>query len=228
MEIELPPGVEVPRTADSVSDIGLLGTRRWRERFTALSHAVDEIRVQRPVPVGINECLQQSLEALREITDRVEGAEARQQQMEELSERARRVRSDFGAQQDRVAQELSVARGAVAAVNARFAELAEEHDRAAESESLGTGTPGRALGLRHAIRDVEDALGVEQRLSMTLEAELRSVHVAMESWSEDHEAELAVLAEASSKERHELEELIERLRGPLDRVEAFVRGVWGA
>ncbi|MCB9628271.1 MAG: protein kinase [Sandaracinaceae bacterium] len=227
MEIELPPGVEVPRTADSVEDIGLLGTRRWRERFTALSHAVEEIGVQQRVPVGIHECLTLALEVLREISERVEGAEARQQQMEELTERARRVRSDFGGQQDRIAQELSLARGKVIAVRARFSELAEEHERAAESENRGEGTPGRALGLRHAIRDVEDALGVEQRLCLTLEAELRGVHTEMESWSEEHERELASLAETSTKELTDLEDLIERLRGPLDRVEAFVRSVWG-
>ncbi|MEZ4326724.1 MAG: protein kinase [Polyangiales bacterium] len=228
IEIELPPGVEVPRTADSVENIGLLGTRRWRERFTALSHAVEEIGVQQKVPVGVAECLSQSREALQEISSRVESAEERQQQMEELTERARHVKADFGAQQDRVAQELSAARGEQLAIKRRFAELAEEHEQAAESENRGAGTPGRALGLRHAIRDVEDALGVKQRQCMTLEAELRAVHAEMERWSEGHESELAVLAEQSSKELVQLEDLIERLRGPLDRVEAFVRSVWSS
>lgn len=227
IEIELPPGVEVPRTADSVEDIGLLGTRRWRDRYTALSHAVEEIGVSQRVPVGIAECLTHSQAVLQEITERVEGAEGRQQQMEELSDRARRVRSDFGAQQDRVAQELSAARGKLASIQVHFAALADEHERAAEAENRGAGKPGRALGLRHAIRDVEDELGVEQRLCKTLEAELRGVHAEMEAWSEAHEAELAVLAELSTKELLQLEELIERLRGPLDRVEAFVRSVWG-
>ncbi len=226
IEIELPPGVEVPRTADSVEDIGLLGTRRWRDRYTALSHAVDEIAVAQRVPVGIAECLAHSRAVLQEISQRVEGAEARQQQMEELSDHARRVRSDFGAQQDRVAQELSAARGKLAAIQTSFAALADEHEQAAEAENRGAGKPGRALGLRHAIRDVEDELGVEQRLCKTLEAELRSVHAEMEAWSEGHEAELAVLAEISTKELLQLEELIERLRGPLDRVEGFVRSVW--
>jgi serine/threonine protein kinase len=227
IEIELPPGVEVPRTADSVEDIGLLGTRRWRDRYTALSHAVEEIGVTQRVPVGIAECLAHSQAVLQDISQRVEGAEGRQQHMEELSDRARRVRSDFGAQQDRVAQELSLARGKLASIQAHFAALADEHERAAEAENRGAGKPGRALGLRHAIRDVEDELGVEQRLCKTLEAELRGVHGEMEAWSEAHEAELAVLAEISTKELLQLEELIERLRGPLDRVEAFVRSVWG-
>jgi len=228
IEIELPPGVEVPRTADSVEDIGLLGTRRWRDRYTALSQAVEEIGVTQRVPVGVAESLTHSCSVLQDITQRMEGAEGRQQQMEELSDRARRVRSDFGAQQDRVAQELSAARGKLAAIQTSFAALADQHERAAESENRGAGKPGRALGLRHAIRDVEDELGVEQRLCKTLEGELRGVHAEMEAWSEVHEGELAVLAEISTKELLQLEELIERLRGPLDRVEAFVRSVWGA
>lgn len=205
---------------------GLLGARRWRQRFDAIRVHLDEIEALEPAPSDIAHSMAFAARALEELEEAVTSAQAYQEAVEALHERARDFRSTVGRALDQVAGRLSEERGAFETLAARRNSLRTQREAARIKLRRGVGTEGEADALLWELAAVEEELRTVGQRCDELEARLAELTAELERHNEQFETERARLVRVLDAQMLRLEGTASALRRPLEDAEAYVRAHW--
>jgi serine/threonine-protein kinase len=215
-----PPERE-PRRLDPKRD-GICGVKRWRARYDALRHALDDIELG---GAGSHEAAQAMAFAWRTLDTletKVARAEAHQTRIEELDEEAKRFRGTLGTAIDELAAQLSQARGVLEELVARRNTLREKRDALTGKVKRGMAEESTADAILWELAAAEEKVRAEGSHADELEARLAELRLGLETQNEAVETELARVSEQLSTEMARIEAMAQSLRDPLDRVERFV------
>lgn len=205
---------------------GLVGARRWRQRFDAIRAHLDEIEAQEPAPGEIAHTMAFAERTLEELEEAVASAQAYQEAVEALHERARDFRSTLGRALDQVAGRLSEERGAFETLAARRNSLRTQREAARIKLRRGVGTEGEADALLWELAAVEEELRTVGQRCDELEAQLAELTAELERHNERFETERARLVRVLDAQMLRLEGTASALRRPLEHAEAYVRAHW--
>ncbi|HEY8430042.1 MAG TPA: protein kinase [Sandaracinaceae bacterium] len=207
---------------------GLVGARRWRLRFDAIRAHLDEIESHEPAPPEIAHAMAFAERTLEELEEAVASAQAYQEAVEALHERARDFRSTLGRALDQVAGRLSEERGVFETLAARRNTLRAQREAARIKLRRGVGTEGEADALLWELAAVEEELRRAGQKCDELEAQLAELTAELEQHNERFEIERARLVRVLDAQMLRLEGTASALRRPLEQAEAFVRSRWSA
>ena len=229
VDVEIAVGPQDERAHPSAADTaaqGLLGVRRWRERFERLRSILDEIEHDTPAPPDIVQAMAHASDVLDELEGGIEGTEVHQREIEELDQQARELRATMGRAIDALAKKLSKARGDFEVVATRRNMLQSEHETLSALVQTGRGDEGRADAVLWELATVEEEMRERARGCDDIEGQLATLRKQLEERSAEFEARVSRLALTTSEEMQRLDPMALALREPLDRVEAFVRDWW--
>jgi serine/threonine-protein kinase len=216
-----PGGISVAAAPARTSD-GLLGVRRWRQRFDAIRAALDDVESTQPAPPDIAQAMAHAASFLETLEEGARLAESRQRTVEELAEHARAFRARRGAHIDDFGRRLSERRGELERLGARREALRGSLAAARDPASGVTTGPGATDALLWEVAAVEEVFRAEGARCDELEKKLAQLRVELEQHDEGVERELAVHVQTLDAELLRLEPLAAGLRAPLDRVESFL------
>jgi serine/threonine-protein kinase len=202
---------------------GLLGARRWRLRFDAIQEHLDDLSATEPAPAEITQAMAFAEQSIEDLEAAVASAQAYQEAVEALHERARDFRSTLGRALDQVASRLSEERGELEALAARRNSLRTQREAARIKLRRGVGTEGEADALLWELAAVEEELRAAGQKCDELEGRLADLTSEVERHSEQFEVERVRLVRVLDAQMLTLEATASALRRPLDAVEAYVR-----
>jgi serine/threonine-protein kinase len=192
---------------------GLLGVRRWRERFDAIQQALDEIELQAPAPAHVAQAMAFASRTLEEFEAGIAQCERHQQQLEALHVEVRELRERLGQAIDDAAGRLSQARGELEQMVRRRNELIDSSKESSEPAA-------------EELDELQRRLHRKGEECDELEARLGDLRKELERRNEEFEGEFERLVQTTDAEMMRLESLAANLREPLDQVEAFIRERW--
>ena len=225
---------------------GLLGFRRWRQRFDALRAALDDVEAERPAPPVVAQAMALAARTLEALEEGGHLAESRQRDVEELADQARVFRAERGGRIDDLGRRLSERRGELERLGTRREALRGSLAAATGSASTGSAStgsastgpassgpgtttgpapasgPGATDALLWEVAAVDEVLRAEGARCDELQQNLGQLRVELEAHDERIERELADHVQRLDAEMLRLEPLAVALRGPLDRVEGFL------
>ena len=203
---------------------GLLGARRWRLRFDAIQEHLDELATTDPAPAEVTQAMALAERSIDDLEAAVSSAQAYQEAVEALHERARDFRSTLGRALDQVASRLSEERGELEALAARRNSLRTQREAARIKLRRGVGTEGESDALLWELAAVEQELRTAGQKCDELEGRLADLTSEVERHSEQFELERVRLVRVLDAQMLVLEATASALRRPLDAAEAYVRG----
>jgi tRNA A-37 threonylcarbamoyl transferase component Bud32 len=242
--IPTPPALDGPMTARAIEENvaaasdpgtpaphhrnrdGLVGTVRWRHRFDAIRAHLDEIEIHEPAPPEVAHAMAFSARTLDELEEAVSTAQAYQEAVEALHERARDFRSTLGRALDEIAAKLSEERGVFDALAARRNALRADREAARIKLRRGAGNEGQADALLWELAAVEEELRACGQTCDDLEAHSGELTRELEARNEQFELERGRLVRVLDAQMLRLEAMAAALRRPLELAEAHVRGQW--
>ncbi|MEC7524588.1 MAG: protein kinase [Myxococcota bacterium] len=202
---------------------GLVGTTRWRQRYDALRRHLDELDAP---PPEIAHAMAFAERTLEELEEAVGGAQAYQEAVEALNERARDFRGTLGRALDQVAGRLSAERGVFEALVTRRNSLRARREAARVKLRRGEGTEGEADALLWELAAVDEELsGAGQRCD-DLEAQRAELAAELDGHNEQFETERAQLVRVLDAQMLRLESTAAALRRPLEQAEQHIRAAW--
>jgi tRNA A-37 threonylcarbamoyl transferase component Bud32 len=216
-----PEGIALSAGESRAPD-GLFGVRRWRQRFDAIRTALDDVEAVQPAPPDVAQAMARAATSLETLEDGARLAEARQQDVEDLADRAREFRARRGAHIDEFGRRLSERRGELERLGARREALRGSLVAARDPAAGVTTGPGATDALLWEVAAVEEVLRAESARCDELERKLTQLRTELEQHDERVERELAAHVQTLDAEFARLEPLAAGLRAPLDRVEAFL------
>ncbi|MEM9071236.1 MAG: serine/threonine-protein kinase [Myxococcota bacterium] len=226
VDIPVPPPLLPSEHPDAPApeDQGLVGVRRWRARFDALSAAVLELDVT-ALPT-VHDALSFARITLENLEASVAKTEERQRAIDGLGERARDFRTTLGRAIDQLGEKLSHARGELEELARRRRELRLKREGALQKVRSGKGDEGRADALLWELATVEQTLRSQGGTCDAIEQQLSDLQAELQRRNEDVEGRLAALIAKADAEMTRLDNLAHAIREPLDRVEQVVRARW--
>ena len=205
---------------------GLVGARRWRQRFDAIRTALDELEVEETSPPEIEHSMAFASRTLEELEESVASSQAYQEAVEALHDRARDFRSTLGRAMDQVAGRLSAERGIFDGLVTQRNSLRARREVARVKLKRGVGTEGEADALLWELAAVEEELRSAGIKCDELEAQLGELTTELDDHNEEFETERARLVRVLDAQMLRLESTANTLRRPLESVEAHIRGAW--
>ncbi len=205
---------------------GLVGARRWRQRFDAIRQALDELEVEHPSPPEVEHAMAFASRTLEELEESVASSQAYQEAVEALHDRARDFRSTLGRAMDQVAGRLSEQRGQFDSLVARRNSLRARREVARVKLKRGVGNEGESDALLWELAAVEEELRAAGLKCDELESQLSELTLELDGHNEAFETERARLVRVLDAQMLQLESTANALRRPLEEVEAHIRGVW--
>jgi chromosome segregation ATPase len=234
-----PPSIPVPPALDRTADPGtppratsasehdgLLGARRWRQRYDAIRAYLDELESVEPVPPEIVHAMAAAETALDELEDAVQTAQTYQEAVEAIHERARDIRGTLGRAIDQTAAGLSDERGVFEALATRRNSLRTQRESARIKVRRGVGSEGEADALLWELAAVEEELRTAGQKCDELEAQVAELTAEHERRNEPLELERAQLVRVLDAQMLRLEGIASALRKPLELAEHHVRARW--
>ncbi len=202
----------------SRSDLGIGGSKRWRERFDALRAALDELELVQAPPSEVDHAMAYASRAVEELEEGALVALASQRALEGLAEKARDYRTTIGRTLDELAAQLSHEGGELEAlVNERFL-LARTRQ-----EAIVDKDDSRADALLWSLGAVEEVISEKQATFDVLDQQVTDLRAQLERENEQLENEIGVLTLALDREMARLWPLGVSLREPLEIAETYVR-----
>ncbi len=231
---DLVPGAIEPPVEDDdqeptplqVNRDGLVGARRWRQRFDAIRVALDELEERESSPPEVEHAMAFASRTLEELEESVASSQAYQEAVEALHDRARDFRSTLGRAMDQVAGRLSEQRGHFDSLVARRNSLRARREVARVKLKRGVGSEGEADALLWELAAVEEELRAAGLKCDELESQLAELTVELDGHNEAFETERARLVRVLDAQMLQLEATANALRRPLEEVEAHIRGCW--
>jgi serine/threonine protein kinase len=205
---------------------GLAGVRKWRQRFTAIREALDEIEETSATPPDIEHQMAEAERALEALEEGVKSAQMHQSAVESLAARARDARATLGRTLDELAGELSKRRGELLHLVERRADLTERREASRARHRLPGMTEGDADALLWELAAVEEELRKRGGACDELEGQIAELRLRLERENEEVEIELSVQVHLLDGEMTRVIQLATELRGPLETAEAYVRASW--
>ncbi len=227
--IGLPASAPVPKPSgrDPAAD-GLLGVRRWRQRFHALRAALDEVDAEATVPPPVARSMAFAARTLEALEDGTAEAESDQGRLELLGDEARDFRATLGRAIDPLARDLSKARRALERVVARRNELRTQREAVRVKVRHREATEGQSDALLWELAAIEEEVTQQGRRCDELEGQLAELRLELERRNEDAEGEIGRLVSSLDSQLSRLEPLAAQLREPLAQAEALIREHWSA
>jgi chromosome segregation ATPase len=209
-----------------VNPEGLVGAKRWRQRFDAIRGHLDEIELAHPAPAEVAYAMALAERTLEELEDTVRSAESYQEAVEALHERARDFRATLGRALDQVAAHLSEERGSFEQLVLRRNTLRTQREATRVRMKRGAASEGEADALLWELAAVEEELRSKGSRCDELETRTAELTAELESHNEQFETERARLVRVLDAQMLRLEATAGALRRPLEIAEGFVRGSW--
>ncbi|MBX3269458.1 MAG: protein kinase [Sandaracinaceae bacterium] len=220
------PDEDQAPTPLQVNRDGLVGARRWRQRYDAIRQALDELEGEEPSPPEVEHSMAFAARTLEELEEAVAQSQAHQEAVEALTERARDFRSTLGRAMDQVAARLSEQRGQFDSLVARRNSLRARREVARVKLKRGVGSEGEADALLWELAAIEEELRAAGVECDALEARRVELAAELDAHNETFEAERAHLVRVLGAQMRQLEGTANALRRPLEDVEAHIRGAW--
>ncbi len=204
---------------------GLLGATRWRQRYDAIAQHLDALEES---PPEIAHAMAFAARTLEELEEAVASAQAYQEAVEALNERARDFRGTLGRALDQVAGRLSAERGVFEALVMRRNSLRARREAARMKLRRGEGSEGEADALLWELAAVDEELsGAGQRCD-ELESQRAELAGELDAHNEQFETQRAQLVRVLDAQMLRVEGTAAGLRRPLEQAEAHVRAAWPA
>ena len=165
---------------------------------------------------------------LDELESAVAGAQAYQEAVEALHERARDFRSTLGRALDQVAGRLSAERGVFEALVNRRNSLRAQREvmRVKLRRNAEGASEGEADALLWELAAVEEELRGAGIKCDELESQLAELTAELDRNNEQFESERAQLVRVLDAQMFRLEDTANAMRRPLEQVESYVRAHW--
>ncbi len=231
--IPVPPALDravdpgpAPRPPTPAEHDGLLGARRWRARFDAIRAHLDALSSIEPAPAEVVHAMAFAESTLEELEETVRSAQAYQEAIEAIHERARDIRGTLGRAIDQTADRLSEERGVFEALATRRNSLRTQRESARIKVRRGVGSEGEADALLWELAAVEEELRVAGQKCDELEAQLAELTSELERRNEPLEVERGQLVRVLDAQMARLEGIAAMLRRPLETAEQHVRSRW--
>jgi serine/threonine-protein kinase len=220
------PEVGEQRRADPKRD-GLLGVRKWRERYEVLRGCLDEIEHHHVAsPPEVMQAMAFAVDALDRLETEITDVEEMQQRLEELDEIARDFRSTLGKAIDNLAGKLSSARGTFEELVSRRNRLRTRREAIRKKVRSGEAKEGAADAILWELAALEEKVSAEASVCDDLEVQVAELRAQLDSRNEEVEAEIAETTHLLGGRMAALEEVAHSLRDPLAAVEAYVVEAW--
>lgn len=221
----------LPLSKDEVTPLlinrdGLVGARRWRQRFDAIRSHLDHAEESKTSTPEIEQAMAFASRALEELEEAVASGQAHQETVEALHERAKDFRSTVGRSIDQVAGRLSSERGIFESLVTRRNSLRSKREVARVKIKRGVGSEGEADALLWELAAIEGELNAAGVKCDALEAQLGELSSELDRHNEQFEIERARLVRVLDAQMLRLESTANALRKPLDAVEAYLRATW--
>jgi len=205
---------------------GLVGARRWRQRFDAIRVALDELEQEQPSPPEVEHAMAFASRTLEELEESVASSQAYQEAVEALHDRARDFRGTLGRAMDQVAGRLSAERGTFEQLVNRRNSLRARREVARVKIKRGVGSEGEADALLWELAAVEEELRAVGLKCDELETQLAELTAELDGHNEEFETERARLVRVLDAQMLRLEATANALRRPLEGTEAYIRDSW--
>ena len=217
-------GVRVSRkVAERISELppnqGMAGEGRCRERLEETTRALTEVGRSCAIPRNIGAAALRAGDLLEDLERASTDAEAGQERLERLSERARGMRETLGRGMDDIAGTLSRQRGEYDTLASRRAQLASR--AAALALEQGEGDV-EVASMRHALGEMDADLRVKGARCVELGAQLTELQMRLELENEKLDSEKERGVEATAGQLRRLDVLTLALRQNVELIEAFV------
>jgi serine/threonine-protein kinase len=213
------------RRADPERD-GLLGVRKWRERYDAIRGCLDEIEHSVASPPEVMQAMAFALGQLDRLETEGVLVEVKQRRLEELDETARDFRSTLGKAIDTLAGRLSNARGEFEELVNRRNRLRTRREAMRQKVRTGEAKEGPADAVLWELAAVEEKVQAKAAVCDELEVHVSELRSQLEAKNEEVEGEIAETVQLLGRRMSGLEEVAHALRDPLSLVEAYVVEAW--
>jgi serine/threonine-protein kinase len=212
-----------PQVASSTGEHGLVGTRRWRERFDAIRKGLDQVLDAHAPPPEVEHAMAFAARALEELEESAAAARREQRALESVSEKARDFRATIGRTLDELAAQASHEKGELDRMIAQRSALEARREQLVEE-----GRETEADGVLWEIAAVDQAVSEKAAVHEVLAAQVHELQAQLERENEQLEREIAVLSQSLDREMGRLWPMASALREPLERVERYLRSIWAA
>ncbi|MCS6799012.1 MAG: protein kinase [Myxococcota bacterium] len=219
---ERPPS---PTPFDPQRD-GLAGVRRWRRRFDAIRACLDELEPTHPAPPEAVQAMAFAEATLEELESACALATEHQNELEQLTERARDARATMGRGIDVVAGQLSAERRGLEDAVARRTALRVRREEASARVRAGALPEGEADAVLWELAAVDQEVTARAARCDELEARLAELRATLERHNEEAERRIGRLVTILDGEMARIDVLSAALRDPLDLVERHVVANW--
>ena len=222
--VQRAPGTPTPL---HVNREGLLGAKRWRQRHDAIRAHLDDMESEAPAPPDVAHAMAFAARTLEELEEAVASAQAYQEAVEALHERARDFRATLGRAIDQVAGRLSAERGVFEALVNRRNSLRAQREAARVKIRRGVAaSEGEADALLWELAAMEESVNAAGAKCDELEAQLAELTAELDRHNEQFETERAQLVRVLDAQMLRLESTASALRKPLEQAEGYVRAHW--
>ncbi len=219
------PAEGVPTVRDSSRD-GLLGVRRWRERYSAIRACLDEVETEIPSPPRVMQAMAVVVRGLDSLEPELDEVEVMQARLEELDGQARDFRSTLGRAIDSLAARLSSCRGEFEELVVRRNQLRSLQEGMRQKVRRGEGKEGPADAVLWELAAIEEKVAAEAARCDDLEARLGELRTELEGRSAGVERGAASTVQELDHRIGGLEDQAHALREPLATVERYLEDVW--
>lgn len=215
-----------PTPLAGVNRDGLVGAKRWRQRFDAIRAHLDTLEAEGPSPAEVDHAMAFASRTLEELEEAVRGSQIYQEAVEALHERARDFRGTLGRAIDQVAARFSAERGIFESLVTRRNSLRAKREVARVKLRRGDGSEGQADALLWELAAIEEELRGAGTKCDELESQLAELTDELDAHNERFELERARLVRVLDAQMLRLETTAKALRRPLGDVEAYLRENW--
>ncbi len=206
---------------------GLLGVRKWRERYDVLRGCLDEIEHHHVAsPPEVMQAMAFVVDQLDRLETEIVEVEQMQERLEELDEIARDFRSTMGKAIDNLASRLSSARGTFEDLVSRRNRLRTRREAIRKKVRSGEAKEGSADAMLWELAALEEKVTAEADVCDDLEVQVAELRAQLDRRNEAVEAEIAETTQLLGRRMAELEQIAHSLRDPLATVEAYVVEAW--
>ena len=205
-------------SGQSRSELGIAGSRRWRERFDALRASLDELELEKSPPPELDHAMAYAARAVEELEEGAQRALESQRALEGLAERARDFRATIGRTLDELAAQLSHEGGELEDLVAERFVLARTRQ-----EAIVEKDESRADALLWSLGAVEEVISEKQATYDVLDQHVAELRTQLERENEQLEREISTLTDALDREMARLWPLSASLRTPMELAEAYLR-----
>ncbi|MBZ0120941.1 MAG: hypothetical protein K8H88_28360, partial [Sandaracinaceae bacterium] len=183
-------------------------------------------RLVQPAPAVVAYAMALSARTLEDLEETARAAEAYQEAVEALHERARDFRSTLGRTLDQVAARLSEERGVFEQLVNRRNSLRATREATRVRVKRGAASEGEADALLWELAAVEEELRDRGTRCDDLEMRVSELTSELDAHNEQFETERARLVRVLDAQMLRLEATAGAVRRPLEIAEAFVRTSW--